>query len=140
MNTLVLRNSAAVERLLGKRWERNASGPDRFDCYGLAVYLERELFGRDMLPIVDAPESPSAVARMVAAHPANQQWQRVAKPVDGALVLMAHNLHPWHLGVYLAIDGGLIVHTQRSTGVTCDSPIALRAAGWRSFQYHDWIG
>ena len=53
---------------------------------------------------------------------------------------MAHNRHPFHVGVWLDLDGGGILHSARNVGVTFDAPLNLRAAGWRRFVYHRWIG
>lgn len=136
------RMRTVIEPLLGLPWRRGAMGPRAYDCWGLACHLQRVLFGREMTAIPDPPDGRdrAALERFVSEHPARLQWRQVDRPVQGAIVELANDQHPWHIGVYLTIDGGRIVHSQRSTGVTIDSIVGLKGAGWRKFVFHDWNG
>lgn len=130
-----------IEALLGKPWRVGAKGPDFFDCWGLLQYVQHELAGRE---IMDAPDPPSnnvrKLSRYIASHPARAQWRQVDKPVHLGAVTLAHMSHPFHVGTYLEIDGGLLLHCQFATGVTVDSLLALRQAGWRRMEFYDWVG
>jgi cell wall-associated NlpC family hydrolase len=127
-----------IERLLGKPWRVGAKGPDAYDCWGLVQHVERELAGRDLCDASDPPTNVKQLARYVANHPAMRQWREVERPVHLGPVLLAHINHPFHVGVYLDIDGGVLLHCQFGTGVTVDSLLALRHAGWRRMIFYDW--
>lgn len=126
--------AAHVNSLIGRPYEAGAMGPDRFDCYGLARHLQREFFGRT-LPLFQLPAEAGrfAIASAIAVHPERARWDEVERPVDGAVVVMAQQQCGFHMGVFLDLDGGLIVHTVEQTGVVAETPFQLRspAARWR---------
>lgn len=126
--------AAHVNSLLGRRYEAGGMGPESYDCYGLARHLQAEFFGRD-LPRFQLPAEAGrfAVASAIAVHPERARWVPVARPVDGAMVVMARQDCGFHVGVYLAMDRGLVVHTIEQTGVVAETPFQLAspAARWR---------
>jgi hypothetical protein len=129
-----------IESQLGKPWEKGAAGPDAYDCWGWAEVLQRVAFGREIGTIAEPPEDKRALIEFVKAHAARKNWRQVETPVHGGLVELAHNSRPFHIGVYLDIDGGGISHATAGVGVTFDTILALRAAGWRRFVFHEWSG
>ncbi len=130
--------AAFINQLLGRRYEAGAMGLAAFDCYGLARYLQAQLFGRD-LPMFQLPGEASrfAVASAIAVHPERNRWHRIERAEDGALVVMARQDCGFHLGTFLALDRGLVVHTIEQTGVVAESPwqLASPAARWRLEYY-----
>lgn len=126
--------AAHVNSLLGRRYEAGGMGPELYDCYGLARHLQAAFFGRD-LPRFQLPAEAGrfAVASAIAVHPERARWVPVARPVDGAMVVMARQDCGFHVGVYLAMDRGLVVHTIEQTGVVAETPFQLAspAARWR---------
>ena len=52
------------------------------------------------------------------------------------LVTMARNECGYHLGTWVAEDGGLIVHAVEGCGVVADTLATLGAVGWRRFRFH----
>ncbi|MCJ2009811.1 glycoside hydrolase [Methylobacterium sp. J-092] len=105
-----------------------------FNCWHLAGLVQDRLFGR-ALPIA-APGLVADVrarARAMAEHPARADWQPVARPVDGALVLMGKvEGAETHAGTWLAEQCGVILHNDEGHGVVFDSPLELAAARrWR---------
>lgn len=127
---------AFINSLVGKPYRRGAAGPDEFDCYGLARHVQKHVFGRD-LPLFEAPEESGRIslAAFLATHPERKFWVNIGKPVDGALVSMAKQEIGYHIGVYLADDGGVIIHALEGSGVIVDQPFSLQALGWRRLQY-----
>lgn len=126
--------AAHVNSLIGRPYEAGVMGPERFDCYGLARHLQREFFGR-ALPLFQLPAEAGrfAIASAIAVHPERERWDEVERAVDGAVVVMAQQACGFHMGVFLDLDGGLIVHTTEQTGVVADTPFQLTspAARWR---------
>lgn len=129
-----------INELIGLPWVVGAEGPDAYDCWGLARTVQREMFQREMPRISEPPVDVRSLVKFVREHRARTQWREVPGPVHGGLVEMAHGRHPFHIGVYLDIDGGGILHSVNPAGVCWDLEITLRASGWRRFTYHDWTG
>lgn len=130
-----------VEGLLGRPWRLGAQGPEAFDCWSLFRLIQREAFGREV-PLVELPaDTPrAAVSALLATHPGRSLWRPVARAVHGGAVEMTSVRTPLHVGVWLAIDGGLVLHCAEPAGITLDPLLALQAQGWRRFRFHDWAG
>ena len=123
-----------VNSLIGKPYRAGAMGPDAFDCYGLARHLQRELWNRDM-PLFHMPGEASryTIASAIAAHPERDRWREVQAPEDGAIAVMSRQDCGYHMGVFVALDGGLVVHAMEGVGVVAESPFRLSgpAGRWR---------
>ena len=127
----------AINALMGTPYSLGGQMPGTVDCYGCATRLQRELFGRDMPDFaMPATAGRVAIAAAIAVHPERGNWVEVSSPVDGALVTMARNDCGYHIGTWLAEDGGLIVHALENVGVVADTMPALMALGWRRFRFH----
>ncbi len=126
--------AAHVNALLGRAYVAGGMGPDAYDCYGLARHLQSAFFGRD-LPMFQLPAEAGrfAIASAISVHPERQRWRPIARPFDGAMVVMARQDCGFHIGVWLALDGGIIVHTLEQTGVVAETPFHLSspAGRWR---------
>lgn len=127
-----------VAPLIGLPWEIGAEGPHAYDCWGLARMIQREVFGREVPAVTEPPESTRALMRFIKEHAERSNWRRVEEPSHGCMVEMAHNSHPFHIGVFLDIDGGGIVHSMRGQGVCWDRVATLRLSGWRRINFHEW--
>ncbi len=126
-----------VNALIGTPYDLGGRKPGTLDCYGAARVLQRELFGREMPDFAMPGEAGrSAIAAAIAAHPERLRWVEVGMPVDGALVTMARNTVGYHIGTWLAEDGGIIVHAIEDCGVVADTLPSLEAIGWRKFRFH----
>lgn len=125
-----------VNGLLGRPYRLGCAGPDAFDCYGLTRYLQMTLFGRSM-PEFKMPGFGGriAIASAIAVHPERQCWGEIAAARDGCIVTMARQNAGYHMGTWLAMDGGVIVHTIERCGVVTDTPATLEAIGWRRLRY-----
>lgn len=129
-----------LNTLIGKPWVRGSEGPDSYDCWSCAKHIEETFFGREMPSFTEPPSDLKALARLIRDHPHRKCWQRIQKPVHGALVELAHHKRAFHIGVFLDVDGGGIFHCNQGVGITFDRIVVLKSAGWRGFFYHDWIG
>lgn len=132
-----MNRSAIINAMMGAPYRLGAQGPDAFDCYSVARQLQRDLFGRDM-PAFDMPGNAGrmAIAAAIAEHPERGHWAEIARPRDGALVTMARNGCGYHLGTWLAEDGGIVVHAIEGAGVCADTMLSLQTAGWRRLRFH----
>lgn len=128
--------------LVGKPYKQGAAGPDFYDCWGLAQVVQRGLFGREM-PTIESPPSdndPRTMIRFIRDHHARKQWRQVDGPGHGRLVEMCRSSLPFHIGVYLEIDGGGILHSAQGIGVGFDPLNTMVVTGWRGLTFHEWIG
>jgi hypothetical protein len=122
---------AALTDLIGLPWVVGAQGPDAYDCWGLFVTVQRSYFQRSL------PENPvdatnlRAVLDAFIGHPERQRWQWVNHPEEGDAVLMRQSRYPVHIGVWLDIDGGGVIHAVRHAGVVFQTLAGLDAHGWR---------
>jgi hypothetical protein len=123
--------AAELTDLIGLPWVVGAHGPDAYDCWGLFVTVQRTHFQRSL------PENPvdatnlRAVLDAFSGHPERQRWQAVSQPEEGDAVLMRQSRYPVHIGVWLDIDGGGVLHAVRHAGVVFQNLAALDAHGWR---------
>lgn len=125
-----------VNALIGRPYR--LGGQDReVDCYACARILQRDLFGRDMPDFaMPALAGRATIAAAIAVHPERARWTEIEAPEDGALVTMARQDCGYHIGTWLAEDGGIIVHAIETVGVVADTIASLQAIGWRRFRFH----
>jgi len=128
-----------VARVIGLPWQENGYGPDAYDCWGLARACQRDVFGR-RLPIVDYPATLRALVKIMEEHDVRDAWPEVPAPGHGDIVTMTHSVHPHHVGTWLALDGGVILHTTEREGVMCSPLHHLRLQGFRGLRYHRFAG
>ncbi len=124
-----------AEDLIGRPWVAGGRGPHAFDCWGLVRWCCRERFA------IEVPEIPVDAANLRAVlagfrdHPERQRWRRVERarerPREGDAVLMRQSRHPVHVGIWLAVDGGGVLHAARDIGVVFQGPADLAGHGWR---------
>ncbi len=120
-----------AEDLIGRPWEAGGRGPHAFDCWGLVRWCWRERFA------IEVPEIPVDAANLRAVlagfrnHPERRRWQLVDRPCEGDAVLMRQSRHPVHVGLWLTVDGGGVLHAARGIGVVFQLPVDLTAHGWR---------
>jgi len=130
-----------VESLLEKPWKLGAQGPEAYDCWSLVRHVQRALFGREV-PIVELPETtaPHRIARLFETHPGNALWREAPRPSHGGGVLLSSAKSPLHCGVWLQVDGGVLLHCAEGVGVCADDLLKLKALGYYNFRFRDWIG
>lgn len=115
---------------IGKPFAAFAEGPDAYSCWGLCRVVLARHFGIEVRPIFVDPKNIRACLRAFRDDPEYAAWIEVADPREGDLVLMSTGAHPIHVGVWLDVDGGRVLHAD-TPGVVCEPPSAIRARGSR---------
>jgi len=106
------------------------------DCWAFFREIQRVHFGRDV-PAFDVDSlSLLACARAMAANPERQRWIATSTPIEGDAVLLAHSRHPSHIGVWLDVDGGGVLHCIEGAGVVFQSRASLAACGWGHLEFY----
>jgi hypothetical protein len=134
-----------INSLIGKPWSLNGYGPDEFGCWGLSVHIQQKLFNR-LLPQIHVAEAGdksvdsryrmySRIVREIAVNGTRRDWLEVPKPTNGCLVLMARLNHPAHIGTYLRIDGGNVLHADERHGVVFEDLSTLAASQWHDIKF-----
>lgn len=125
-------------KYLNKKWERGARGPDSFDCWGLIYCIYKEQFNVELprYPCVDALNLKQ-VADVVTSESETQDWARLDKPDDNCVVALSKNIrHLHHVGLYLHIDGGIVLHALDAGNVIAQPLRDLSAHQWRRIEFY----
>jgi hypothetical protein len=95
------------------------------------------VFGRD-LPIVVCPATLRALVETIENHEIRDAWPEVPTPRHGDLVTMTASQHPHHIGTWLDLDGGRVLHATQREGVMCCTLVQLRFEGFRGLHFHTY--
>ena len=127
-----------VNALIGLPYRLGAIGPDAYDCYGLTRHIQSVGWARD-LPDVSVPDVDDRriFVALVRQHIGDHRWHQVDRPRHGSVVTMARHDNALHVGTYLALDGGGVLHALEKPGVQFDPIFCLQAAGWRRLRFYE---
>lgn len=129
-----------AEQYLGLPWQSGAQGPQAFDCWALVRHVHRAHFGRE-LPVVDVDAANLAAVRATfAATPIFQLWRQVEQPAEGDAVVMHKGSAADHVGVWVEVDGGRVLHAAQGAGVVATPLAALRRLGWGRVSFWRYHG
>lgn len=130
-------------RYIGLPWENSlpsepTSGrnPDAFDCLGFFRYVQAKYYGRAVSDIIVDAHDLRAVIKTFETHPERQRWQPTQHPQDGDAVLMRRSRHPVHVGLWLGVDGGGVLHCAEKWGVVFQDLKGLAINGWSVAGYY----
>jgi cell wall-associated NlpC family hydrolase len=123
---------------IGRRWVSGARGPDTFDCWGLLWYVKRKHYGQDVpeYPGIDAA-SLGIVTGLIDSGAKQGDWEQLLFPIDGCAVGMSRGRRLHHVGIYVDVDGGLVLHAHDRARVLAQSIPSLRNAGYRRIEFFE---
>lgn len=124
-----------VQSLLGRPYKLGAQGPAAFDCWSLTRYVQEYLYNRSLEAVSVVDADAARIRWFMAAHKELGRWAKVSDPVDGSLVTMTLGVDRTHVGTFLDIDRGLVLHAAPECGVSLDSLSDLMGVGWARLQY-----
>lgn len=116
--------------LVGRPYRARGRGPSSFDCWGLCAYVWTAHFGLPYVPDVgcDRSDSRGVLAELRGAE-ASGLAARISSPVHGCAVYMSRSARPSHVGIFLDLDGGVVLHATVEAGVLLTRLRDLRFAG-----------
>lgn len=107
---------------IGLRWTNGGNSREEgFDCWNLTRTVQREQFGIDVPAIdVDAYKVRDCV-NAFSCHDELSNWVKVDEPREGDCILMSQSKLPTHIGVWVDVQGGGILHSVQGSGVVFTS-------------------
>lgn len=123
---------------IGKPWSATPRAPLSFHCWVLVQWVQRNHYNRDC-PDYDIvnPADQGLVAQAIRRARDSLKWVKLTKPVDGCITTMSNGKDdPHHVGVYLSVDGGGILHARSKHGVLFQKRTHLRALGVNVIDYY----
>ncbi len=122
---------------VGIPWAAGGQGPNEFDCMGFFRMLQGKHFGIGV-PSIIAPDydDPEVLVDLFGSHEERAQWLRIADAEHGCAVIVHR---PMHIGTWLDVDGGGVLHCVRGPGVifTTDSSWPVSGFGRKEFFRHN---
>lgn len=118
---------------IGTPWTAGAQGPDSYDCMGFFRRLQSEHFGIDV-PMIVAPDydDSACLVQLFGTHTERKRWPRIGRPEHGCAVIIRN---PLHIGTWLDIDGGGVLHSVRGSGVIFTHDAAWTCSGFGSREF-----
>jgi len=126
--------AAFVRKVIHVPYAENAQGPDAYDCWGLTRACQREVFGID-LPIIRTDNIREVIAAFTD-HALADSWKVSPIAMHGALVGLSSAKHLHHIGTWLDLDGGVLLHTVQTSGVLVQDSNELRINGWHTLRFY----
>lgn len=124
-----------ADQYLGHRWESGATGPDAWDCGTFVRHIELLHFGRAVPDVVVDATRMRDVVRAIDGLDLGD-WDEVAQPRDGDGAILAYSRHGSHVGVWIDVDGGGVLHCQNGAGVIFTPANRLKMCGWARVKYY----
>lgn len=125
--------------LISKPWQAYANGPDAFDCRGIVYAAYPHVIGcTPDLPMDTPPLDADAFESSVADCYKNGGWQRISTLQHGCLVLMAKGAKLRHMGMWLNVNGGRLLHCSKLKGVALEPATYLK--NYHRVEYYLYVG
>lgn len=100
------------------------------DCWAFFRKVQAAHFGR-AVPVINVnADDILACVRAFTGHDERNQWHETETPTEGDAVLMSQHLQPTHVGVWIDVDGGGVLHCIKGSGVVFSSPQNLLQLGY----------
>lgn len=124
-----------AEQYIGLPWESGAQGPESYNCWGLVRKVASTHFGYEP-PMIIVDESLGLLVRKTfRAHPEKNNYYVVDVPSAGDIVEMGSAKDMWHVGIWLDVDGGGVLHSVQGVGVVFTALRHLKMLGWSQVIY-----
>lgn len=115
---------------IGTPWAKGGEGPDAYNCWNFFRMVQLKHFGIGIGPVQADEDVPREFIEAFRTHPDRAQWHEVLRPREGDGVEVWHIKYPWHIGVWVDVDGGGLLHCVRGMGVIFSRGVELPAQGF----------
>lgn len=121
--------------LIGRPFWPGEEGPHRFDCWGLVRFIYATRYGLELPQYPINHANTAAVAGAITQTLNGDDWHRVVAMEEGDVAVMGSNSRLHHVGIWIASNGGLVLHATRPT-VTAQTLDQLRVRGLPNVQFY----
>jgi cell wall-associated NlpC family hydrolase len=128
-------SSEQANSYIGLPWADGARGPESFDCWGLLRWVQLHHFS---IALPDLPSMPDMRRDLYREQMASGAWNVIARPAHGCGVLLRSGDRP-HVGVYLDLDGGGVLHAQEGAGVIYTERSKLKKVGYPRASWYSFL-
>lgn len=126
-------NAAQVASYVGIPYKEGGLGPDAYNCWGLLIHIQREYFGVNV-PLVPLGNVPECLGMFKSAID-DGEWTQVDKPNHGDVVILRSGSDP-HVGVYVDVERGGILHALENIGVIFTPMTQLNMLGYGRCKFY----
>lgn len=124
---------------IGIPWARGGTGPHAYNCWNFVRHIQLAHFGRD-LPQVEVDEDrPMTFVRTLYRHSTRRSWAATATPREGDCVEMGSGGTVTHIGIWVDVDGGGVLHCVQGMGVVFSNRFVVRG-DWPLLKFWRWMG
>ena len=124
-----------VNSYIGLPWVSGGRVFPEFDCWGLVRDVYRKQLDVELNNYPYNTGELLFVAKEMIAD-LREDWVELEKPEDLCLVTMATKRAPHHVGIFLSLDGGLVLHSGEHQSACCQTVSQLKSTqGFNSIRY-----
>lgn len=120
------------------QFKHDAYGPDAFDCYGLVWHVCKHQGGIDLPRFDDMQAQLDRINAAINEQVMSADWQEVEKPQPFDAVVMRRAGEAYHVGVWLDVDGGKVLHATPK-GVLCNDMGGLRRMNFQHVAFYRYV-
>lgn len=106
------------------------------DCWELFRDIYKAQLAIELPKIVVNAKNLVEVIKAMETHPHLADWHPVDKPQHMCLTFWSQHKRRSHVGMYIDVDGGRILHTTQRTGSVCQPINDLILQGWQRPEFH----
>ena len=128
-------------KYIGFPYQEGSRGPHTADCWQILrmIYKNEKGIILPLLPGLDA-KNLQGIHEAILQESQNV-WTERTVPVEGCIVAMGHSFQVHHVGIWIACDGGKVLHSRPVQNVVVDTVRGLKLKGLRIlkvYEHHKW--
>ena len=121
---------------LSAPFRHDAYGEDgHYDCYGLLWHVAKHHGGIDLPRFDDFQGQLARINAAIAGQALSRDWAEVDTPEDFDAVVLRRAGESYHVGCWLGVDGGKVLHAMPQ-GVHCNDLASLRRMSFQHISFY----
>lgn len=100
------------------------------DCWTVFCDIQNDIFNKNIKNIAFGEISDLNTRKEFLKHPLRQRFKQVTIPVDGCAVFMSKGKYTSHIGTFLNIGEGKVLHCIEYSGTIIQNLSLVKASGW----------